>query len=56
MPSWFVQATRALADIERERHNRSEAQRLYTEYLRFVPSGSAAYNSAALALSDMLHE
>jgi len=56
VPSWFVQATRALADIERERHNRSEAQRLYTEYLRFVPSGSAAYNSAALALSDMLHE
>jgi predicted Zn finger-like uncharacterized protein len=56
VPSWFVQATRALADIERERHNRGEAQRLYTEYLRFVPSGSAAYNSAALALSDMLHE
>ena len=56
VPSWFVQATRALADIARERHNRSEAQRLYTEYLRFVPSGSAAYNSAAMALSDMLHE
>jgi len=56
VPSWFVQATRALADIERERRNRAEAQRLYTEYLRFVPTGSAAYNSAALALSDMLNE
>ncbi len=56
VPSWFVQATRALADIERERHNRAEAQRLYTEYLRFVPSGSAAYNSAAMALSDMLNQ
>jgi tetratricopeptide (TPR) repeat protein len=54
--SWFVQATRALADIERDRGSRAEAQRLYTEYLRLVPAGSAAYNSAALALSDMLNQ
>jgi tetratricopeptide (TPR) repeat protein len=55
-PTWYAQATRALADIERERHNRSEAQRLYTEYLRLVPQGSPSYNSAALVLSDMLRE
>ncbi len=54
-PAWYAQATRALADIEREHHNRAAARQLYVEYLRLVPEGSPAYNSAALVLSDMLH-
>ncbi len=56
VPSWYVQATRALADIERENHNRSGARALYVEYLRLVPQGSPNYNSAALILTDMLNE
>jgi predicted Zn finger-like uncharacterized protein len=56
LPSWYVQATRALADIERENRNRPAARALYVEYLRLVPQGSPAYNSAALVLSDMIRE
>jgi hypothetical protein len=29
---------------------------LYTEYLRMVPQGSSAYNSAAVVMSDMMRE
>jgi DNA mismatch repair ATPase MutL len=56
LPSWYVQATRALADIARENHDRNGARALYVEYLRLVPQGSPAYNSAALVLSDMVRE
>lgn len=52
-PTWYVQATRALADIERDKHNRAEARRLYTEYLRLVPQGSQAYRSAANILAEL---
>ncbi len=56
VPSWYVQATRALADIERDHHNTGAARALYIEYLRLVPQGTPNYNSAALILSDMIHQ
>jgi len=51
-PSWFVQATRLLGDLERSR-NPGEARRLYLEYLRLVPPNSPGYNAVASTLADL---
>ncbi len=51
-PSWFVQGTRLLADLERAR-NPTEARRLYLDYLRLVPPNSPGYNSVVATLADL---
>jgi len=51
-PSWFVQGTRQLADLERG-SNPAEARRLYIEYLRMVPPGSPSANSVQIILGEM---
>ncbi len=51
-PSWFVQGTRQLADLERQ-SNPTEARRLYVEYLRMVPPNSPSSNSVQVILGEM---
>ncbi len=51
-PSWFVQGTRQLADLERS-SNPAEARRLYIEYLRMVPPGSPSSTSVQIILGEM---
>ncbi|MBL8605420.1 MAG: zinc-ribbon domain-containing protein [Myxococcales bacterium] len=51
-PTWFVQATRLLADLERAR-NAAEARRLYIEYLRLVPANSPGYNAVVSSLAEL---
>jgi tetratricopeptide (TPR) repeat protein len=51
-PSWFVQGTRQLADLERA-SNPAEARRLYIEYLRMVPPGSPSSTSVQIILGEM---
>ncbi len=51
-PSWFVQGTRQLADLERG-GNSAEARRLYIEYLRMVPPGSPSSVSVQIILGEM---
>ena len=51
-PSWFVQATRLLGDLERRR-SPAEARRLYLEYLRLVPPNSPGYNAVASSLTEL---
>ena len=51
-PSWFVQGTRQLADLERG-SNSTEARRLYIEYLRMVPPGSPSSTSVQIILGEM---